>query len=148
MNGAERALTFFRGGYNCAQSVFLAYCKDLGFTDEALALKTAAGFGAGMGRLQKTCGAVSGAIMLIGLKFGQALPDDKEAKEKTYFLVRELEKRFKAQNGTSMCSGLLGLDLLTADKEKITEKHHTVCEKAVHDATEIVGELLELEPRG
>ena len=95
-----------------------------------------------MGRLQETCGAVSGAYMLIGLKHGKFLAEDEPAKEKTYALVREFSRLFKERNNTTSCRELLGVDLIGGDSELAAERLKTVCPKMVQDAAEIVEMLL------
>lgn len=143
MSRAIEAVECFNKGFNCSQAVYSTYCEQLGL-DSELALKTACGFGAGMGRLGETCGAVSGAYLLIGLKHGQSTADDKLAKEKTYELVRTFAGRFEQRNKTTRCKELLGVDLLTGDKNIAAEKVKSVCPKMVRDAAEIIEELLEL----
>jgi len=113
--------------------------------DEQTALRVACGFGGGVGRLGLTCGAVTGAVMVIGLKYGKVKVDDDAAKEKTYALVQEFARRFRARNKSLNCTELLGYDLGTAEgREKVKEKNlaTTVCEKAVRDAAEILEEIL------
>ncbi|MDR2244137.1 MAG: C-GCAxxG-C-C family protein [Burkholderiales bacterium] len=128
-------------GFNCTQSVLLAYCDDLGL-DKKLALKVACGLGSGMGRLGYTCGAVSGAHLVIGLKHGNFLSEDKASKEKTYALVREFEKKFAEKNGTTICRELLQVDLLNGDKQTVSERVLEVCPRAVKDAAEILESVL------
>ena len=135
------AVACFESGFNCSQAVFCTYCDEFG-VDKDTALKIACGLGAGMGRLQETCGAVSGAYLLIGLKHGRGLSDDNSRKEKTYSLVREFAKRFEERNGTTSCRELLGIDLMTAEKQAASERVKAVCPKAVRDAAEIIEELL------
>lgn len=143
MSKAVQAVKCFNKGFNCSQSVFSTYCGQLGLDSES-ALKIACGFGAGMGRLSETCGAVSGAYMLIGLKYGQSSPDDKQAKEKTYELVRIFADRFEQRNKTTNCEELLGVHHLTGDKTIAAERVRTICPKMIRDAAEIIEELLEL----
>ena len=83
MSRIENAISAFRGDFNCSQSILSTYCTQYGL-DRDIALKLATGFGGGMGRLGRTCGAVSGAFMVIGLKYGMGLNNDTEAKEKTW----------------------------------------------------------------
>ena len=101
MNRIEMVGSRFAEGYNCSQAVLSAYAPDLGLADET-ALKIAAGFGGGMGRMAETCGAVTGALMVLGLKYGATSPE-REAKERVYERVREFAKRFKARNGSLVC---------------------------------------------
>lgn len=135
------AVACFNGGFNCAQAVLSTYCGEYG-VDGKTALQIACGLGAGMGRLQETCGAVTGAYLLIGLKYGQYTNDDKPAKEMTYALVREFAKLFEERNKTTNCRELLGVDLISGDMQTAVERVKTVCPQMVRDAAEIVEALL------
>ena len=105
----ERAKTLFRQGFNCSQSVFAA-CADLyGIKDETLALRLSASFGGGIGRMRQTCGAACGMFMLAGLENGSAIEGDAEGKKQNYALVQELASKFKSENGSLICSELLGI---------------------------------------
>ena len=105
----ERAKALFKEGYNCSQSVFAA-CADLyGITDEALALRLAASFGGGIGRMRQTCGAACGMFLLAGLENGSATPGDHEGKMQNYALVQDLAAKFKQENGSILCAELLGI---------------------------------------
>jgi len=139
----NEVVEFFRNGkgFNCAQSVFSIYCEDFGL-DKETALKLSCALGGGMGRLGQVCGAVSGACLVIGLKHGKFLPDDKESKEKTYALVHELGKRFAERNQTVNCHELLQVDLLHGDKQIIKERVREVCPRVVKDAAEILESIL------
>ncbi|MDL2259163.1 C-GCAxxG-C-C family protein [Eubacteriales bacterium OttesenSCG-928-K08] len=141
MAKATQAVECFHSGFNCAQAVFSTYSEEFGL-DKETALKLSCGLGAGMGRLGHVCGAVSGAYLVIGLKYGQFQPNDKEEKEKTYAMVQEFSKRFEERNGTTICRDLLGVDLLQDDKVFTAERIKEVCPKMVQDATEIIEELL------
>ncbi|MDL2217788.1 C-GCAxxG-C-C family protein [Christensenellaceae bacterium OttesenSCG-928-M15] len=141
MAKATQAVACFHNGFNCAQAILSTYCEALGL-DKETALKLSCGLGAGMGRLGHVCGAVSGAYLLLGLKYGQAQSNDKEAKEKTYALVQEFSKKFKERNGTTICRDLLGVDLLLDDKVLAAERVKEVCPKIMQYAAEIIEELL------
>ena len=105
----ERAKTLFRQGFNCSQSVFAA-CADLyGIKDETLALRLSASFGGGIGRMRQTCGAACGMFMLAGLENGSTVEGDAEGKKQNYALVQELAFKFKSENGSLICSELLGI---------------------------------------
>lgn len=105
----EKAKKLFHQGFNCSQSVFAA-CADLyGITDEALALRLAASFGGGIGRMRQTCGAACGMFLLAGLENGSAIVGDAEGKKNNYALVQDLAAKFKAQNGSLICAELLGI---------------------------------------
>lgn len=104
-----RAIELFHQGFNCSQSVFAA-CADLyGIEDEALALRLSASFGGGIGRMRQTCGAACGMFMLAGLENGSAKPHDAEGKMLNYSLVQNLAAQFKDENGSLICSELLGI---------------------------------------
>ena len=137
----NEAVECFDGGFNCAQAVFSTYCSELGL-DKTMALKIAGGLGGGFGCLQETCGAVTGAILLIGLKYGKYEKGDKLSKEKTYTLVREFVSEFKKRNGTINCRELLQADLLNDDKRVLSEKVDKICPGMVKDASEIIEEIL------
>ncbi len=133
MKKSDIAAENFKGKCNCCQSVFLAFCEDLGMGKEE-AFKVAAGFGGGMGRLQEVCGALSGAFMALGLKFSHD-------KALCYQKVREMGERFKAENGHLTCRGLLGHDFLTeeaAAKAVAKEK----CPALVRSSAEILETVL------
>ena len=106
---AVRAVDLFKQGFNCSQAVF-ASCSDLyGITDESLALRLAASFGGGTGRMRMTCGAANGMFMLAGLHNGSAAPHDSEGKMANYVFVQQLAGDFKAKYGSLICAELLGL---------------------------------------
>ena len=143
MSRIEAATSRFAESYNCAQAVLSAYAACFGL-DEETALRIASGFGGGMGRRAETCGAVTGALMVLGLKHGAVSPD-REAKERVYEQVREFAKRFKARNGSLLCRELLGCDIGTpeglqqAGEADFVSK---ICPKFVRDAAEILDEML------
>lgn len=105
---SQKAVEYFKQGYNCAQSVFLAFANDFGFDDET-ALKLSSSFGGGMGRLREVCGAVSSMFAIAGLKYGYTSPNDDEVKAKHYELIQNLAEKFKIEFGTIICRELLGL---------------------------------------
>ncbi len=139
-----KVIKAFREDKNCSQAVLL------GFTDrfqiqEDHALSIASGFGAGMGRLQRTCGAVSGAYMVIGLYAGAKSTNNTERKETAYALIQEFTKRFEATKGTTQCTDLVNCDLCTAEGAKIFEDHNlkeTVCEKCIELSLRILDDLI------
>ena len=106
---AARAVDLFKQGFNCSQAVFTS-CADLyGITDESLALRLAASFGGGMGRMRLVCGAASGMFMLAGLHNGSATPHDNTGKMENYAFVQQLAGDFKSRYGSLICAELLGL---------------------------------------
>ncbi len=104
---AARARTFFETGWNCAQSVLLAFAPDLGLTEETAA-RLASPFGGGMGRLREVCGALTASFLVLGLRYGGYPPDDRAAKAAQYQRVQELAEGFRARRGTILCRELLG----------------------------------------
>lgn len=136
MEKAEQAVELFNQGYCCSQAVLAVFSEDLGLSKET-ALRIASGFGGGM-KMAQVCGAVTGAIMALGLKNG---PD----KNKMTEYVLEFIKRFKGINGSVICRELMGCDICTPDgmqtaKEK--DLFNTLCPKLVQDASEILEEML------
>lgn len=144
MTRADIAERNFKSGLNCAQSVLLAFADDLG-ADVATAEKISRGFGGGMAT-GDTCGAVSGAIMAIGLYVGDK-PDRAIAKKRAHDLVVEFKNRFFEANGSVMCRDLLGYDLNDPEvtgnlpPEKSTKK---VCIPFIRLAVEILEDMTNL----
>ena len=140
MNRVEEAKAIFRSGFNCSQAVLSSLSEDIGI-DKELALKIASGFGAGMGRLQNTCGAVAGAFMVISYLNGQYRIDDKESSEKTYQLIRNFAKDFEEINGSINCLSLMDCDLQTENGIKTAIENNyfeTKCVKYVEDAVKLI----------
>jgi len=143
LNKAEQATQIFSQGFNCAQSTVCVFCEELGVSKES-ALKISGGFGSGM-RHGEVCGAVSGAIMVLGLKYGQNREGDKESKEKTNRLVEEFNQRFEDRNGSIICRDLLGCDISEENGRTHAMDNHLfdiVCPKLIRSSVEIVEEIL------
>lgn len=104
----EKAKTLFHQGCNCSQAVCAA-CADLYGMDEETALRVAASFGGGIGRMRLTCGAASGMFILAGLHNGSKTPQDAQAKKQNYTLVQQLADDFVKENGSLTCAELLGI---------------------------------------
>ena len=107
--GHEHRFKLFHQGFNCSQAVFAACADIYGIEDEALALRLAASFGGGIGRMRQTCGAACGMFLLAGLQNGSAIPGDAEGKKNNYTLVQDLAAKFKDENGSLICAELLGI---------------------------------------
>ncbi len=139
---AERvAAMHMEGKGTCAQAMLSVYGKYFGVPEE-LAMKVAAGLGGGMGGMGKTCGAVTGAFLVLGLTFDRGNPG---AKGEVYGLVKEFTKRFIARHGSISCADLLGYDMGTEEGlKKIREQglFQTVCPAVDRSAGEIVEALL------
>ncbi len=144
MSKVNNADTCFKKGFSCSQAILSTFAQEFDL-DREMALRVAGAFGGGMGRMGKTCGAVTGAFMVIGLKYGNTRAEDSETKEKAYRLVNEFTKRFEARNKTIECRKLLGYDISTPEGYKlIYEKGITkdLCPGFVKDAAEILEEIL------
>jgi C_GCAxxG_C_C family probable redox protein len=130
-------------GFNCSQAVFATLAEPLGF-DRSLALKIASPFGGGIGRTGETCGAVSGALMALGLQFGFSEPDP-QAKERVYALAREYMRRFQERYGAVACKALIGVDLSTPEglqKARELDVFKTKCSQFIGGAVEIAEQML------
>ncbi len=144
MTRTERAVALFQKGFSCSQAVLGAYAVDLGLP-EAAALRLSQPFGGGIAKSGDWCGAVTGAFLVIGLKYGRDRAEDTAAKDKTYALVQEFIRRFEAKNGHVRCRDLLGCDIGTAEGQKTIEErklHQTLCEPLIRDAVAILEDLL------
>ena len=105
---APKAMALFREGYNCSQSVVLAFADKYDI-DESMALRLSSSFGGGMGRLREVCGAVSGMFMVAGLLYGYTSPTDNKGKTDHYKRIQEMAKEYELINGSIVCRELLGL---------------------------------------
>ncbi len=147
MESVTRALGFFRAGCNCAQSVACAFAGRLG-VDEKAVLRAAAGLGAGIGREQLTCGAVTGAVIAIGCRWAD--PANAGAtKGLVYDKTRQVLRRFEALHGTTGCRELLGVDLNTPEGQKQAREQdlfRVKCEAFVSDACVVVDGMLAEDP--
>ncbi len=144
MSRIEQAVSNFKDGFNCSQSILSTFSVEFGLNRD-IALKLATGFGGGMGLLGKTCGAVTGALMVIGLKYGTASIEDKAAVEKTYGLVQKFIKEFTDINGSSSCHDLLDCDISTPEGiNSAMEKNlfTTLCPNFVRTSAEILEKIL------
>ena len=137
----EKAMALFEEGYNCAQSVFLAF-EDMHGIDRKKAAALSSSFGGGMGRLREVCGAVSGMFMTAGVLYGYDSPTDMEAKKAHYAFIREATEKFKAENGSIICRDILGDPEHGGDPEPRTESYYKkrpcaeyvgMCAKIVED---------------
>lgn len=143
MEKHESAADFMHQGYSCSQSVVLAFASELGIAQDVL-LRIASGFGGGMGRTGNVCGAVSGAVMVIGLKSGYSSPEDKAGKEKLYDMVAEFHKKFQEIYGAVDCPALLGYNLANPDdrqKARDAGLFKNRCPLFVQDAVKILSTI-------
>lgn len=146
MNHSASAQKYFVQKYHCSQAVFAAFATELGITEEQ-ALKISGCFGSGM-RKGEVCGAVTGALMALGLKYGQCRIDDTDSRIKTNELTDLLMDRFKEKNGSYICKYLLGHDItIPAELEQVRGKglFTSLCPKMVASAATILDEIIEEE---
>lgn len=139
---SEKAFAYFNNGLNCAQTVLLAFSEKYGLSEE-LALKMTSGLGSGF-RAGDICGAVSGAVLVVGLKYGQKSPDDLQAKQLCYAKTEEFTAAFRSCNGSICCRDILGCDLSTPGGREQAQKENlfnTVCKEKVKSAIDLLEEL-------
>ena len=142
MSKVDKAIALFER-FNCAQSVFAACgaCEEL---SERMCLTLAGPFGGGMGRQGEVCGALTGALLGLGLQHGQAMATDPAAaRGPLYERVARLTTAFRKRNGGLMCRELTGCDLRTPEGQeqfKARDLHHTLCQKLVASAVELLEE--------
>lgn len=144
MTKSDDALASFMARFTCSASVFSAFSGDLGL-DPGTARKIACGFGAGVSETGNLCGAVSGAVMVIGLKYGKTEPGDEAATEKTRALVREFIDEFTRRHGSINCTELLGYDLSDPEEYEEAQKSGlflSLCPELVADASAILEKML------
>lgn len=138
---AEKACKNFKDGYNCAQSVLLAF-SDIAGMDKESSLKLSSSFGGGMGRLREVCGAVSSMFMVAGILKGYTTPNNDEIKGTHYALIQELAKEFESKCGSIICRELLGLpegaDSPTPSKRTEQYYKERPCENCIKIASEII----------
>ncbi len=132
----RRAVEYFIQGYNCAQSVLLAYA-DVFDLDSELAKRIGGSFGGGMGRLREVCGAVTGMFAILGLHYSAVNPDEKAVKTANYAAVQRTAKAFKDQFGTINCRELLGIK---RQKESYVPSDRTAAYYATRPCARFVGE--------
>ncbi|MCL2478040.1 MAG: C-GCAxxG-C-C family protein [Treponema sp.] len=134
----------FGRGFNCAQAVLTSHCEEFGLPDD-IAKKVSCGFGGGLGHTGGMCGAVSGAIMLIGLKYGKYKEADNQAKDKTYEMVQKFREKFIKEFGSINCTDLTKFDL--SNESELTKARNAgvftqICPKLVKRAVELAEELI------
>jgi C_GCAxxG_C_C family probable redox protein len=144
MSRSQDAVQSFKRGFSCSQAVLAALSEPLGL-DKERALKISQAFGGGMARMGLTCGAVTGAMLAIGLKYGRTRPEDEEAKEKTYRLVHDFLRQFQERHGSIVCRELIGVDLSSPQGHSLGVERgvfENLCPRFVGDAVEILEQIL------
>ncbi len=142
----DEAVERFGAGFNCAQAVLGTYGPGFGLSAEE-AYRVATGFGGGS-HIGGTCGAVTGAFMVLGLRYGNSVAAESEKKAQTYEKVAEFVKEFKRRRGGIGCAELLGCDISRPEGMKEARERglfREVCPGLVRDAAEILEEMLGAE---
>jgi C_GCAxxG_C_C family probable redox protein len=141
----EMAVEKFLSGYNCAQSILYAFGPDLGL-DAETALKVSTGLGGGMGGRGEVCGAVTGGILALGLKYGRGEKMEKSVAQQAYQKTGDLMAAFERAHGSCTCRTLLcGCDLRTPEgMQQFREQdlHHKVCVGCVRTVGDILAGML------
>ena len=120
--------------------------REEGHLPEETALKIACGLGAGMGRKGEVCGAVTGGILVLGMRYGKVCKDDRSAQERTYIETRKLMDKFSEKHGTVICRKLLnGCDLMTEDGQKYF-KENDLLNKLCVPCVQTIVMVLEEDP--
>jgi C_GCAxxG_C_C family probable redox protein len=145
MDKIARSAADFSQGYSCAQAVLRAFAEDFRF-DADLATRVAGAYGGGIARSGHLCGAVTGALMAIGLRYASIDPADQATKEGTYTIARRFLQQFEAQFGSLDCPILLGVDIGTSDgmqQARQANLFKTRCPAYVEGAVAIVAQITE-----
>ena len=149
MTRREAAMANFLSGYNCSQSIILAF-KDMLPVDEKQLSMLASSFGGGMGRLREVCGSVSGMFMIVGLLYGYDGPETGQVKADHYARIQELAKRFEEKHGSIVCREMLGLSVRhdVPVPEARTKEYYKKrpCAEIIGDAAEILEQYIKENP--
>ncbi len=140
----KKATTLFLKGYNCSQSVLLAMTEHWGLEND-LVPKVATGFGGGIGRCGSVCGALTGGVMALSIRYGTNEPSA-EKRLRTYELSRKFFEQFEKRNRGVLCKDLIGYTLANPDEhEKATKENvfQKKCARYVENAVTILLELTE-----
>lgn len=146
---AKLAGEYFTKGFNCSQSVVAAWAETVGL-DTDTALRISCGFGGGIGRLREVCGSVSGAVMILGTKYGNTDGSDQQAKGEMYRIVQDFVSRFKQENGfdSIVCRELLGLPGASVPTPSARTNEYykkRPCKELVELSSGLLGEFIEVE---
>ncbi len=143
MTHEDKALSYFKEKFHCSQSVLAAYADDLGLSEEQ-ALKIAYCFNAGL-RKGEVCGACSGALMVLGMIYGQSDKNDLDSRNRANQMTDRFLNRFKELNGSYICNDILGCDITTQEGIAYAKKHElfsTTCSDMVALAVKVLEEII------
>ena len=142
MTHEEKALSYFQDRFHCSQSVLAAYAEEIGFTEQQ-ALKIAYCLNSGM-RKGEVCGACTGALLVLGMKYGQWQKEDAVSRTQANQKTVEFMEKFKLNNGSYICNELLGCDISTTEGVKYAMEHNCfadICPKMVASAVKILEDM-------
>ena len=147
MDHGIKAAELFLSGYNCAQSVAVAFCDVTGLTEKQAA-KMSSAFGGGMGRMREVCGAVSGMLMVLSFLYGYDTPGDDVSKKVLYTQVQELAGKFREENGSIICREILKNPPSDPAPTPRTAEFYArrPCAKMVYDAVDILESYIAKHP--
>ena len=149
MTYKEKALQCFADGLHCSQSILAAFSEECGITEEQ-AFRLGSCFGSGM-RKGNVCGACTGALMVLGLMYGETCAGDKEGRQRTNALNDLMMDRFSEVNGSCLCNELLSCDIRTPEGKQYARDHHLFtefCPKMVASTVDILEEILSERKEG
>ena len=144
MSDMSTSVDRFLNGNGCSQAVLTQFCEQFGL-DQLTALKISSGFPAGM-QMAGICGAVTGAYMVLGLKFADQESAQSAGRTRVYEAIAEFNRRFKQHHGTLDCKDLLGCNIMTPEGKTTAKEENlftTVCPKFVAEATLILQDILD-----
>ena len=144
MNQVKKAVQYYENGYICSQAVFAAFAEQFGITEKQ-ALQIGACFGGGMCK-GEVCGACTGALMVLGMKYGQFDLLDTASRAKGGAMAAKFLDEFEKRKGSYVCRNILGCDLRTEEGKNHARSNnlfHTLCPEMVRTAAEILTEMLE-----
>lgn len=144
MNNVSKAVELFKRRFVCSQAVLAAFAEQFGITEKQ-ALQISACFGGGMSK-GEVCGACTGALMVLGLKYGQFDENDIDSRTRGHEIAVQFLEEFKKRKGSYICRDLLGCDLGTEEGKKFARANGLfgkICPDMVRAAAEIVSEILE-----
>ena len=144
MTRPEQAYENFKSGYNCCQSIAVAYADLLGLSSE-MAARLSSGFGGGMGRLREVCGAVSGMVFVASAFKGYSDPKDNAQKKELYALIQKLAGAFERENGSIVCRELLGLSVKKEDPTPSARTEGYYKKRPCAELVRMAAEILERE---
>ena len=141
MTKGEKAESLLKEGYNCSQSVAMAFADELNIPSDVVAMSVS-GFGGGMGRMREVCGCVSGMVYVLSILYGYSDPKDFQTKKELYQRINEVADKYKEINGSIICKELLGL--VKKDgivPEKRTDEYYK--KRPCSELCKIAGNILE-----